>query len=315
MSQRRSSFNAGGIFIYLLSCVVIGVLIFYFTENFEQRSGQVLNNTQANPDVKAVSIQPAPSPSQAASPLEQVIQKALEGSKGDYAVAIKNLKTGEEFYLNENKSYDSGSLYKLWVMGETYRKLEQGELMGEDVLSSSIPELNSIFEIDPSEAELKSGEISMTVNLALNQMITISHNYAALLLTQKNKLSTIREWLSQEGFTGSTVGENRQTTALDILKFFDKLQSGELGNQESTEKMLTLLKNQKLVKKLPANLPKDIEIAHKTGEYGLFTHDAGIVYSEKGDYIIVVMSESEMPAAAEKRIAEISRVVYEYFQK
>ena len=79
--------------------------------------------------------------------------------------------------------------------------------------------------------------------------------------------------------------------------------------------MLDLLKKQKLNNKLPANLPEGVEIAHKTGEIGYFTHDAGIVYTSKGDYIIVVLSQSDMPSAAEDRIASISKNVYDYFQK
>lgn len=312
--QSSTALTFSGIIIYLISCVVIGVVIFFVTEHFEKQSTQN-SDTQ---EVKAASIEPSPSPipspSHEKTPLEAAVQKALEGTKGDYAVAIKNLKTNEEYYLNEHKTYDSGSLYKLWVMGETMHQIEQGSIMGEDILSSSIPELNRIFEIDPANAELTTGGITMTVNQALNQMITISHNYAAMLLTQKVKLSSVREWLSQNGFTESSVGGDPKTTASDMVAFFDKLQSGKLGNTESTEKMLTLLKNQKLNKKLPADLPESVEIAHKTGELGYFTHDAGIVYTPKGDYIIVVLSESEMPAAAEKRIADISKAVYDYFQ-
>lgn len=77
--------------------------------------------------------------------------------------------------------------------------------------------------------------------------------------------------------------------------------------------MLTLLKNQKLNNKLPKHLPTKTVIAHKTGEIDLFTHDAGIVFSPHGDYIIVVMSETEFPPAADARIANISKSVFEYF--
>jgi beta-lactamase class A len=64
-------------------------------------------------------------------------------------------------------------------MTETYKQIEAGTISPDDVLSSSIPELNRIFDIDPENAELTEGDISLTVSQALNQMITISHNYAA----------------------------------------------------------------------------------------------------------------------------------------
>jgi beta-lactamase class A len=192
--------------------------------------------------------------------------------------------------------------------------VETNELMLEDVLSSSIPELNRVFEIDPDNAELTSGGITMSVNQALNQMITISHNYAAMLLTQKNKVSTIKDWIADKGFKESSVGGTPSTTAYDMLNFFVRLQNGELANSENTQKMLDFLKKQQLNDKIPADLPKNITIAHKTGELGPFSHDAGIVYTPKGNYIIVVLSKSDTPAAAEKRIADVSKAVYDYFQ-
>ncbi len=258
--------------------------------------------------------QPSPSPEVQLSPLGKIVATALEGTKGSYAVAIKNLSTGEEYYLNENKSFETGSLYKLWVMAESFHKIQSGELDPEEKMSRTIADLNQTFGIDPENAELTSGGITMTVNQALTQMITISHNYAAMLLTEKNKLSTVRQFLTENGFKDSAVGGDPKTTALDMLKFYEKLRSGQLANQENTDKMLELLKKQRLNNKLPAALPEGVTVAHKTGELGMFTHDAGIVYGKKGEYIIVVLSESPAPAAAEDRIADVSKAVYNYFE-
>jgi hypothetical protein len=46
-----------------------------------------------------------------------------------------------------------------------------------------------------------------------------------------------------------------------------------------------------------------------------FTHDAGIVYTPKGDYIIVILSEADTPSDAEDEIGQLSEAVYEYFTK
>lgn len=279
---------------------------------------QVLGTNQTASSSSAVessvSSTPVPSPEVKLPPLGQVVANSLEGTKGSYAVAIKNLNTGEEYYLNEYKSFETGSLYKLWVMAESFHKIQSGELDPEEKMSRTIADLNQTFGIDPENAELTSGGITMTVNQALTQMITISHNYAAMLLTEKNKLSTVRQFLTENGFKDSAVGGDPKTTALDMLKFYEKLRSGQLANQENTDKMLELLKKQRLNNKLPASLPEGVTVAHKTGELGMFTHDAGIVYGKKGEYIIVVLSESPAPAAAEDRIADVSKAVYNYFE-
>lgn len=250
--------------------------------------------------------------------LEDAVNKSLEGTKGKYAVVIKNLKTSESYSKNQDENFEPGSLYKLWVMAASYDQIQKGDLKEDQVLSRGIVTLNNDFGISPDVAEQTSGTITMSVNEAMHQMITISHNYSALLLAQKVKLSSIKAFLDEYDFNNSQVGtdgDTPKTTASDIALFFEKLYNEELANEESTKKMVDLLKKQTLDHKLPKHLPEGTQIAHKTGEVGWFSHDAGIVYTDKGDYIIVVLSESESPAGAEDRIALVSQAVYNYFHQ
>lgn len=245
--------------------------------------------------------------------LEGTVGRALLDARGTYALAIKNLKTGESFYLNESKVFEAGSLYKIWIMAEVFNQLATEKLKEEAVLSEDVAKLNSKFNISSDSAELKEGTVTLSVKDALTQMITISHNQAALLLTEKVKISNVKAFLEKNNFRQSFVGEPPNTTASDIALFYEKLYKGKLVSQESSQKMIDLLKKQTLNDKLPKNLPKDVAIAHKTAEIGYLSHDAGIVFSPKGDYIIVVFSESDFPPGAEERIAQISKAVYDYF--
>lgn len=250
--------------------------------------------------------------------LEEIVQKSLEGATGTYSVVIKNPASSEDYYFLENRIYDAGSLYKLWVMAAVIQKIQNGELKEDEVLTESIQSLNQSFDIDPDLAEQKDGTITLSVNQALNQMITISHNYASLLLSKKIGLPSVENFLAENGFNQSNVGvdgNNPTTNAFDIALFFEKLNKGELANQQYTQEMLDLLKRQELNNKLPKYLPSDLQIAHKTGEIGWFTHDAGIIYTQKQNYIMVVLSESDSPKGAEDRIAQLSKAVYEYFNK
>ena len=250
--------------------------------------------------------------------LKNIVQGSLIGTKGTYGVVIKNLKTGDFYAINEHAIFESGSLYKIWVMAVAIDQIQNGKLKVDEELSEEISVLNDTFKISSESAELTEGKISLTANQALQQMITISHNYASLLLTKKIRLASVKTFLEEKGFGESAVGTGGgppTSTSSDIALFFEKLYKGELANPQYTSKMLDLLKRQKLNNKLPKHLPSETIVAHKTGELGLFTHDGGIVYGPKSDYIIVVLSKSDLPAAAEERIADISKKVYEYFQK
>jgi beta-lactamase class A len=250
-------------------------------------------------------------------PLERAVQDALIGSNGSYGIIIKNLKTGEYYFSNEHLSFSSASLYKLWVMAETFRQIENGTLNENDILSSDYKTLNSEFGITPENKDFESGPISLSVKNALNKMITISDNYAAYLLTHKVKVTNIASFLQANGFTESIVGTNTDyptVTASDIALFFEKLYNKQLINDQYSNMMLELLKSQKLNSKIPKYLP-DTSIAHKTGELDKYTHDAGIVYTQSGDYIIVILSKSDNPGLAKNRISDISESVYGYFTR
>lgn len=250
--------------------------------------------------------------------LKEVVENSLKETRGIYGIAIKNLKNGQSYYSNEHQVFEAGSLYKLWVMAETFEQIQNNNLTEDEILSQDVNTLNAQFNIDPTSAELAEGTVTLSLRDALNQMITISHNYAALLLTQKIKLSSVSEFLNTNEFGESSVGTDGsppKSSAHDILAFYEKLYKGELGSIENTEKMLSLLKNQQLSEGLPKYLPDKSKVANKTGDIGWFKHDAGIIYTEKGDYIIVVMSESEYPQGAQERIALLSKAVYDYFNR
>jgi len=250
--------------------------------------------------------------------LDEPVQAILNDSQENYGIVIHNLKNNQNYALNEHKVFQSGSLYKLWVMATAYDQIKKGLLHETDIMEQEIPILNEKFQISTENAELKEGDITLSVSDALSQMITISDNYAALLLSEKVRLSNVATFLTSHGFTESKVGTDGSiptTTPSDIAKFFTLLYQGTLIDKEYDGKMLDLLKEQQLNHKIPKNLPDNVTIAHKTGEFNSFTHDGGIIYTPKGDYIIVILSVSQNPLEAEQKIADVSEAVYRYFTK
>lgn len=248
-------------------------------------------------------------------PLKDVVEEAMHGSKGDYAIVIIDLVNGDTYAIQEEKTYGSASLYKLWVMATAFDQIKKGKLGEKETLHKAISDLNNEFDISSDSAEQQDGEIALTVSQALHQMITISHNYAALLLSDRIGLTNVSTFLKKNGFLHSSIGQPPRTTASDIATFYTKLYRGEIVSKEASEKMLDLLKKQQLNDRIPKYLPKDVAVAHKTGELDYFKHDAGIVFTKNREYVIVVLSESEFPQAAAERMAQLSKAVYAYFER
>lgn len=289
INQRNSNGNKIKLLGFILLVVLVAVIL-----NKSQSANHTINQRVDNS-------------------LKNSVYNALKGARGTYGIVVKNLKTGEDYSINTHKVYEPGSLYKIWVMATAFDQIQNGILKTDEKLSEDVNVLNNTFNIASKTAEMTEGIITLTVNQALEQMITISHNYAALLLMERIKHSSVKSFLAKNGFNESSLGEPPHVTPYDIALFFEKLYKGELANKEYTNRMLNLLKKQKLNDKLPKHLPKDTIIAHKTGEINFFTHDAGIVFLDEGDYVIVVLSESNFPPGAEERIAQISKAVYDYF--
>lgn len=246
------------------------------------------------------------------SPLAKTIETDLAGATpGTYAIVIKNFKNGQEYHINENKQFSSASLYKLWVMALAFEKIKAGTLKEDEVLTMTTDDLDRIQEILPRGA----GNISMSVQEALERMITVSDNDAAILLYSHMGHEEVTSYLANNGFNDSAFTSPPQTSAKDISDFYEKLYKGAVVDRQYSDRMLALLSRQRISDKLPKYLPEGVKIAHKTGELGNFEHDAGIISSAGGDYIIVVLTQASDPKVGSETVAKLSKAVYQYFSK
>lgn len=246
------------------------------------------------------------------SKLETQLKEMLKAKDGTYAVYSKNLKSGELVQINTNLRFGSGSLYKLWVMSEAYRQIKEGILNKDDAIAIKRGELYDEFDLDVAD-ENRDEDLSTTVDNAIEQMIIISDNDSALLLSHRLGINNITDFLKNNGFNSSTMENPPETTAHDIGLFYEKLYEGEIVDKSASEEMLALLKRQRLNDRIPKYLPEDTVVAHKTGELDTFKHDAGIIFG-KDPYILVVLTDTEDPQAAAENTATLSKAIYGHFE-
>jgi beta-lactamase class A len=311
----NKKFNVSGIFLAGIVLFFAILLLIFLTKGSSNLIDPNFRKILSFPSPSFVALSPAKSPS---IQLEKIVKSHLANSDGSYGVYIKNLKTGEYYLLNENRQFRTASLYKLWVMAALFEKVKEKSIDLEELLESNIEDLNSRYDISDLEGRKDSGVIALSVNEALDKMITESDNYSALILSEKVGFPSIANFLKNYEFQYSSFGSEDllpTSTAMDIGVFFEMLYTGEIIDKEYSDKMISLLKRQKLNHKIPRDLPLGIVAAHKTGELDEFSHDAGIVYASRLDYIIVIFSESDDPASANSVISTISRSVYDYFDR
>jgi len=160
----------------------------------------------------------------------------------------------------------------------------------------------------------------------IRHMIVRSSNLATNLLIEKIGAGNVTDLMRRLGAYDATVlrgvedtkayeaGLNNRVTAHDLLFLYKKLLDGSTFTPASRDRMLAILKAQEFNEKIPAGLPADIPVAHKTGDVTAIHHDAAIVFPPGEEpYILIVLTAGIADEAAANRvIAEVSRAVWTY---
>ena len=269
--------------------------------------------------------------------LQSDIAKELSGRKGTFAVAFKDLKTGNEVRINDDVVYHAASTMKTPVLIEVYRQAAEGRFSLTDSIElknefKSIVDgsLYSLDSSDDSEKELYRhiGE-QRTIDSLVYQMIIVSSNFATNLVIQKVGAENVTSYMRKLGAHDIQVlrgvedgkafqkGLNNIITAHDLLVIFEKIARGEVVNDAASKAMINILLDQRFNEIIPALLPPEVKVAHKTGSITHVHHDSGIVMLPDGrKYVLVLLSKDwENEEEAIRIMANISLLIYKYVTK
>jgi len=208
---------------------------------------------------------------------------------------------------NADEQIISASLYKLGVLAEAERRVDAGDLHYGDLITIQ-PEdvtVDGSFEYPGTE---------MTLDDALEAMITISDNGTALALWHLLGGENIDATLTKLGMPDFHVAyddsEDNVATPRAIGTFFTMLAKRQLISPAASDRMLARLGRQEINDRLPAALPDDVVVAHKTGNLPGLMHDAGIIYTPSGPRVVVAMTWDSYDEDAKAFIANIGAIVY-----
>ena len=233
---------------------------------------------------------------------QAIIQEKLPTDNGKWAVYYKNLKTGKTCSINNHKMV-SASLIKLFIMAMVYDEIEKGNLEDTD-------------EIE----ELMEKMITISHNDSSNELVAIAggDNFKAGMKKVNAYAASIHcpDTEQQRNMLDSRpkpIPEQNYTSVKDCATLLEKIYHKKCVSPQADEKMLNYLLHQERTWKIPAGLPEGVKVANKTGELSTTENDVAIVFTDKGDYILCVISnELESTQAAQEAIRQISASVYEY---
>ncbi len=266
--------------------------------------------------------------------LHDDITQLIESEEGIYAVAYKNLSTGDTFFYNEEEIFHAASTMKTPVMIELYKQAEQGKFS----LNDSVIIKNTFSSIvDGSSYHLNAADDSeksfyerigtpVTLYELTKEMIISSSNLATNMLIELVTADSIKKTLAHEGIDQVQVlrgvedskayalGLNNTTTAKDMMLLFEALYHNKFTDSASTRAMMDILAEQKFNEVIPALLPDNVKVIHKTGNITGVEHDAGIVFLPNGNAYVLVLLSRRVPDISKGKdmMARVSKVIYEY---
>jgi beta-lactamase class A len=162
--------------------------------------------------------------------------------------------------------------------------------------------------------ELAEHMIVTSSNLATNLLLDLVGIEAARASLTRLHLSGIDLQRGVEDEVAWEAGINNRVTAAGLCDALRLIEEGKAISPEASKAMLDILHQQRFRSGIPAGLPEDARVAHKTGEISTVAHDAGIVYLDGRDaYVVVILTEwAPEVNGRQEAIARISRAVYEY---
>ena len=262
------------------------------------------------------------------------MKSVLSKEKGDFAVAFKDISGGRQLLINADEEFHAASTMKTPVMIEVFKQAKEGKFsLGDSILiknqfkSIVDSSLYSLDSTDDSESEIYRhiGEKRTLFDLMYEMIIAssnLSTNLVIDLVDAKNVTQTMRELGAKkikvlrgvEDNKAYKAGLNNTTTAYDLMVIYEKIAEGKAVDKKSSDEMIRILSQQEHNNIIPADLPKDVTVAHKTGWISGIQHDSGIVILPDGRrYVLVLLSKNlQDETSAIKAMAHVSKLIYDY---
>jgi beta-lactamase class A len=245
------------------------------------------------------------------------------------AIAIDDLETGAQFHYHADRWFHAASTIKIAILIGVYGAIHRGDLLPQSrvhvrnrFLSAydGSPYRVAVDRDANSEVHREIGRTLRVSELA-EHMIASSSNLATNLLLDLVGLDVLQRTLERFGIEGIDLrrgvedelafqhGISNRVTANGLVALLRLIGEERAFTPELSRQMLDVLHAQQFRSGIPAGLPREARVAHKTGDISTIAHDAGLVYlPERKPYALAVLTEWE--PSTQGRSATIAAASY-----
>jgi beta-lactamase class A len=195
-------------------------------------------------------------------------QLAKDFGNRPYAVVVVDVSgKGRDFAVNPDKVFTTASTYKLFVAYSMLTAVENGTSWNSSLAGT-------------------------TLSTCFQRMIVNSDNACPEAWLSRKSFKGVEKQARSIGASSTlfTVG-NLRTTPRDLATMLSKVYAGTIMSPESNKRLTDTMKVQQYRDGIPKGIGANGVVADKVGFLNGYLHDAGIVYSDQGDYVMVIMTE------------------------
>lgn len=266
--------------------------------------------------------------------LESRLAPLAKAHKGKVAIAVKNLETGESYYLNADEPMPTASLIKVAVLIETYLQADEGKIKLTDMVT--LHESDKVPGSGFLTGHFSEGA-SFPIRDAVRLMICVSDNTATNLILDKVGIANVNRRMEAWGFPNTKINAKvfrrdtsvdlerskkyglGSTTAREMTGIFEALAVGDRCRPALKQAMLQHLRANEDKDKFPRLLPAGTVVAHKDGSVTTSRTDAGLLYTPNGVIAVCVLSDNNQDRrwvsenAGNMLCAKVAKEVYDHF--
>lgn len=234
-------------------------------------------------------------------------------------MAVQNMDGKSYFEHRTDVKVPSASVIKVPILMSLMEKVHANEMS-----LSKVHRLTNAEKAGGSGVLMNASEgKKLTIREIAQEMIRTSDNTATNILIREIGMETINQNLTKWGATKTRLnrvmmdteavkqGRENYINVLEINALLRMIYDKKVANPILCEEMISMLKNCEDETTIPSQLPKDLEIAHKTGTLAYVRGDAAIVFTPQPFAISIFVEGFDKEATAEKIIGDLAKICWE----
>lgn len=268
--------------------------------------------------------------------LKKQIQQIISTKNATAGISVKGIEDKDTLSINGNLKMPMMSVFKFHIALAILDQVDKGKLkLSQKIFVKKEELLPDTWS--PMRDDFPNGNVYLTLDQILRYTVSHSDNNGCdILINRLGGTEAVQKFINKKGIRDFTIKVDEQgmsswenlylntSTPLATTELLEKFYKGKILKKETTKYLYQIMvETSRGLTWMKAGLPKDTELAHRTGISGTndqnlraAMNDVGIVKLPNGKHFILsvyLKNITEERTETEKTIADIAKAVWNYY--